>query len=112
MLWQAIWWEGLLSTKMLGFRGGSSEMLAHLKTDHTYHLSTVSIFYLYIYVVDDLDHLYAVVRGGARSVRSTDPTQEICPTVDHADYMAPIQQHDKIGNRSALQGRDKACVRK
>ena len=25
---------------------------------------------------------------------STDPTQETCPAVDHADYTAPTRQHD------------------
>ena len=27
-------------------------------------------------------------------LNSTDPTQETCPTVDHADYAAPTRQHE------------------
>ena len=40
-------------------------------------------------------------------LNSTDPTQETCPTVDHADYLAPTRQHEVD---HALSGIDLSCL--
>ena len=59
----------------------------HLQMDHPQkdHLDHPQI--------DHLDPPGLPLRDIMQDLSSTDPTQEKCPTVDHADYTAPTRQY-------------------
>ena len=60
---------------------------------------------IYLFTVDNfVPSSPAVARGCARSVYSTDPTQETCATLvlDHAGYATPTPRHELDHTRSGI----------